>query len=108
MVTSIRIWADGDYTLEIFNYNSARKGRALLSYHFYHINDLIFEGREFSPSPFYHYASDKSIGALLGFLSLKPGDTDKEYFEDYTQQQLAFVIQHGEYLSLLASELENK
>ena len=48
------------------------------------------------------------LPGLLAFLSLKPGDTDPEYFEGYTPEQLEFARQEGESLSLLVEGLENR
>lgn len=44
--------------------------------------------------------SDETVGALLGFLTLRPGDTDAEYFAEYTPEQLAFAETHAEQLSV--------
>jgi hypothetical protein len=45
---------------------------------------------------------------VLAFLSLKPGDTDPEYFEGYTLEQLAFARAEGENLSLYVEDLERR
>ena len=34
--------------------------------------------------------ADATLRALLGFLTLRPGDTDADYFDGYTQRQRAF------------------
>jgi len=52
--------------------------------------------------------SDASIGALLGFLTLRPGDTDAEYFENYTDRQREFCDTDAEALSIYAYQLENE
>jgi hypothetical protein len=31
---------------------------------------------------------------------MRPGDTDRDYFADYTPEQLAWAEQHGEALSI--------
>lgn len=36
--------------------------------------------------------------AVLGCLSMKPGDTDPEYFTDYTPEQLSWAKENGEEL----------
>lgn len=41
---------------------------------------------------------------VLSLFAMKPGDTDNEFFSHYTEEQLAFVEEHGEWLSLCASE----
>jgi hypothetical protein len=50
--------------------------------------------------------ADATVAGVLAFLSLKPGDTDAEYFEEYTPEQLAFARAEGENLSLYVEELE--
>ncbi len=59
----------------------------------------IFVGEDFCCAPGFASDSDDSLRSLLGFLTLKPGDTDSEYFESYTDEQRAFASSHGEELS---------
>lgn len=42
--------------------------------------------------------SDKRVQGIMGFLTLKPGDTDDEYFANYTPRQHEFCQQHAETL----------
>jgi hypothetical protein len=56
----------------------------------------LFEGEDFYASPLHADDSDEAVRALLGFLTLRPGDTDAEYFEGYTPEQLAFSEEHAE------------
>lgn len=59
----------------------------------------IFEGQDFRPSPMHSVDGDEAVKALMGFLTLRPGDTDREYFDDYTPRQLEFAAQHAEALA---------
>ena len=59
----------------------------------------LFHGRDFGPGRFNCVDSDEAIEGLMGFLTLRPGDTDAEYFRDYTAAQLEFCSQHAEVLS---------
>lgn len=70
-------------------------------------NEPVFAAADFHCSPLHCTDSDACIGALLSFLSLKPGDTDKEYFDDYTPEQMAWCLERAETLSLYANLLEN-
>lgn len=63
----------------------------------------LFEGDDFSPSPCHAIDSDEAVAALMGFLTLRPGDTDGEYFDNYTPEQLAYCSQHAEALSCESS-----
>lgn len=64
----------------------------------------VFEGRDFSGSPLHADDSDETVKALVTFLTLKPGDTDAEYFEFYTPTQMAFAQGPAEELSLYTLE----
>lgn len=50
----------------------------------------VFDGGDFSCSPMHALDSDDAIRALLGFLTLRPGDTDDEWFACYTPEQRSF------------------
>jgi len=63
---------------------------------------VLFEGEDFASSPMHAIDSDETVAALMSFLTLRPGDTDPEYFERYTPQQLEFAQQHGEALGIEA------
>lgn len=41
---------------------------------------------------------------VLSLIAMKPGDTDSDYFADYTPEQLEFVNSYGEELSMIAEE----
>lgn len=56
--------------------------------------EVIFEGDDFGCAPLHDPASDDAARALLGFLTLKPGDVEKEYFDSYTPQQLRFALSY--------------
>lgn len=53
------------------------------------------------------YAEDEEIvRTLLSFLSLRPGDTDSEYFDSYTERQIAWRDERAETLSMYAIDEE--
>ncbi len=62
-----------------------------MEYEFYFEGELIFEGRDYRPSPLIESNSRESACQLLTFLTLQPGDTDKEYFDKYTEKQMAWA-----------------
>ena len=51
-------------------------------------SNVIFEGEDFSPGMSCCIDSDESVVGLMGFLTLRPGDTDDEYFDEYSDEQL--------------------
>jgi hypothetical protein len=108
----IRTWEDPDghgFKLELFDtYQTDGYGKAVLGYRFYHGEALVFEGDDFHASPMHSIDGDETVGGLLSFPSLKPGDTDDEYFASYTEGQLAFANEWGETLGLYVEELEER
>jgi len=44
--------------------------------------------------------SDEVVRSALGSVTMRPGDTDDEYFEDYTPRQMEFVEADAEELSI--------
>ena len=60
---------------------------------------VIFHGRDFRPSPLHAWDSDDTVAAIMGFLTLRLGDTDRDYFDGYTAEQIAFRDTHAETLA---------
>jgi hypothetical protein len=66
---------------------------------------VLFRGTDFGPSPCHADDSDETLRALLSFLLLRPGDTDRDYFAGYSAEQLAFAgSSECEQLQFLYSE----
>ena len=59
----------------------------------------LFEGEDFGCSPLHASDSDAAVEAIMSFLTLRPGDTDSEYFEGYTGEQREYCTQHAEALA---------
>lgn len=68
----------------------------------------IFHGHDFASPAMAGYTDDWKIANLLGFLSLKEGDTDDEYFKNYTEDQLTWRDARAEDLSIYQQEAEEK
>jgi len=60
---------------------------------------VVFQDQDFACSPLHAVDSDATVTALMGFLTLRPGDTDAEYFDAYSADQLAFAEEHAEALA---------
>lgn len=45
---------------------------------------------------------DDAMRAAITAVAMKPGDTDAEFFADYTPEALAFVTEHGENMAMVA------
>lgn len=65
---------------------------------------ILFEGEDFCAPPLHGIDSDATVVDLMSFLTLRPGDTDTEYFQDYTPEQLEFCSQHAEALRMCVLE----
>lgn len=69
---------------------------------------LTRNGREvgvwsaFQPGSNMSHDGDAAMAGVLAFMCLRPGDTDEEYFDDYTQAMLAFRDTDAEELGYLA------
>ncbi len=68
---------------------------------------VLFAGDDFRCSPLDAIDSDNCVRALLSFLTLRPGDTDHEYFADYTPEQMAYAQGDAERHQLFAMEDDN-
>jgi hypothetical protein len=62
----------------------------------------LFYGEDYGPGNAVAVDSDESVRGILNFLTLKPGDTDDEYFEKYTPEQMAFAEGDAEQLNMYA------
>ena len=106
----LRVWSESGFRLDLFETGKTdRDGKSVLAYRLFdqeHGRRPVFERADFHCSPLHAVDSDRTVASLLGFLSLRPGDTDREHFEHYTPRQLDWCQRRGEELSMLAHELE--
>ena len=104
-------WRD-DFIIALGNPKLDRGGtfqsRWTLTYNFYYKGDLLFSGSDYSPSPLYDFASNQSLAEMVGWLSLKPGDTDEEYFDNYTEDQLRFAEDHSDDMMMWEEDLRGE
>jgi hypothetical protein len=103
------MWQSGRFSLELFDTHGRDwRGQTKLAYRFSDGGKLVFEGGDFAGSPLHADDSDETVAALLSFLSLRPGDTDRDYFASYTPEQLSWAEANGEELALEACLLEER
>lgn len=104
----LREWESDGFRLTMWDtHRRDRRGQTRIGYELYDGPQLVFSGEDFSGSPMHADDADATVAGLLCFLSLRPGDTDREYFDDYTPEQLEWCQSgRAEFLSCLASELE--
>ncbi len=106
----IRTWSDTDgcgFRLHVYDTYQSRYGKSVLAYQFFQGETLVFECDEFGASPSHAIDSDKTLAGILSFIALKPGDTDREYFADYTPAQLEWASEWAERLWMCKDDLEN-
>jgi hypothetical protein len=67
------------------------RGQPYIRYAFSRNRRDLFTGDDFAGSPLEAIDSDGCVAALLGFLTLRPGNTDRDYFVNYTPEQMEFA-----------------
>ncbi len=107
----IREWKEATFTLRLYDIPQRwSKSQHQLAYELFDSRmgaEPIFVGNDYGCSPMHSIDGNDSVAALLSFLSLKPGDTDSEYFDDYSARQLEWMENYAEELSMYVYELEN-
>ena len=84
-------WEQDEFVVELY-YDGFddKRNRRRLAYRLYDGGKTIFEGTYFFPAPVRDRREFHEVMDLLGFLTIQPGDTDEEFFKDYTPEQLAW------------------
>ena len=110
MRESIKVFKRDGFKVELFDTGRADwRGQTILDYtltdEHWPVNP-VFNGTDFSGSPMHADDSTATLAALLCFLSLQRGDTDAEYFDKHTTEQLAWRDARAEELSMIQCELQ--
>lgn len=93
--------------LEVLPYKD-KYGKFTVKYEFFDGDKLVFAGEDYYPSPMNPPLSDESAYGLLFFFTVQPDDTDGEYFESYTPEQIKWRdSERCRELSDLVFEFEN-
>jgi hypothetical protein len=99
------------YRLDMFDsHETDRDGKYRVCYVFSRLvkgkrAEVLFTGDDYCPGRGTAIDSIESARGLLGFLTLRPGDTDSEYFERYSDAQRAFAATDAE---AVACEVEGR
>lgn len=59
---------------------------------------VLFAGDDFRLSPLHSVDGNDAVVAIMGFLTLRKGDTDADYFDKYTPAQIEFSESFAEAL----------
>lgn len=91
------------FTLLTWDTGRTGWGKWLVGYRLTMLQDgrrtVLFQGEDFGCAPMDSIDSDAAVEGVMSFLTLRPGDTDDEYFADYTPEQLEYCSRHAEALS---------
>lgn len=97
--------AVGQYKLFTWDTGQSNASHNYIGYRFIAPDGkVLFQGTDIGVPKNVAIDSDESIRSVLSFLTLSPGDTDEEYFSDYTEEQRAFAEEEAPYLSAYASD----
>src|SRR4051794_15616928 len=103
----MRVWEDvhgHGFRVEMFDNPDRVFGKWKVPFKFRHKGRLIFESYV-GASPLHSTDGAETLAAILTFCSLRPGDTDAEFFADYTPRQLAWCRRWGETLGMYAEDM---
>ncbi|MGE3171788.1 MAG: hypothetical protein AB7O97_04130 [Planctomycetota bacterium] len=83
---------DTGHTLRTWATGGLRQGRTVVGYELADPSgSALFRDSDFYPSPLHADDADETLRALLGFLTLRPGDTNRDCFAGYSPAQQAFT-----------------
>ncbi|GIH99179.1 hypothetical protein [Planobispora takensis] len=98
---------DGEHTLEICPAGRTDEQRIRWSYRLTRGKRTIFAGKDIC-SGMRAEPTTRELGSaartVLSYLTLRPGDTDAEYFDGYTATQMAWAEAYAEELSAFAMD----
>lgn len=93
------VWrVDADHVLEIGGDGRTSDGRIRYTYRLSRKDQVIFKGHDFcSGSGVAPVAASlgHAAGCLLGFLTVRPGDVESDYFQDYTPNTATAFCGYG-------------
>ncbi len=105
----LNTWSRHGFTLHLYDTHQVdRYGKSILAFELLddqHGPEPMFRGADFHCSPMHAIDSNTTAASLLSFLSLRLGDTDREYFDSYSPRQLEWCQTRADDLALLAEEL---
>ncbi len=85
------------------------QGTDRVKYYAFRYGAILFEGNDFKPSPMHNIDAIDSCVELLSFLTLQVGDTDLDYFDNYTEAQMVWTTTIDcEQVELIISDFKDK
>lgn len=95
-----------EHLVELFD-EGTKGGRPSLGFRVHTDDTLVWQGHEFTPSGGVEPASTEAVAELLTWVTLRPGDTDDEFFDGHTAEQHDWLARHADDLSAFAHQVEN-
>lgn len=89
------------FTLELYDVNCHDSaGRWGVGYRLKMGGETVFECLTAKDAVYGHHSvdGDEAVKNVMGWLTLRPGDTDADYFTGYTEPQKRFAEEHAEAL----------
>lgn len=101
-----KVRLEGGYTLATYDTGRTdERGQTYIGYEFAGPDGVaIFDAEDFRAGACTAIDSDAALRGLLGFLTLRPGDTDEDYFAGYTPEQMAFAETEAEQLQIYTED----
>ena len=106
----IKTWRKDGFTLRLWDTGttSQHNGATRLRYELKDHRTVVMKGDDFYASPMHGDNSLHTVCGLLGFLTLKPGDTDHEYFDKYTAPMMKWCeSSRCEELGMIGIDMED-
>lgn len=108
----LRVVRIEDTDVVLWTWDTGRRfgtGQCRVGRRFIVAGEIIFEDEECGVAPSDPVDSDDALVGILSWCCLKPGDTDADFFEEYTPEQLAWAESDAcEELGLFVYEWENR
>lgn len=107
---AMRSWRKHGVTLHMWELPwSGSTTHVRIHYRLMHGRKCVFEASDYKVPPHRGIDSNGAVVTLLSFLTLQPGDTDKEYFDDYTEEQREWMQSDAcDMVKMYVYSVENK
>jgi hypothetical protein len=106
----LKRYRNSGFTLTTWDtHRTDNMGKSILGYRLADRGTELFQGEDFRCSPMHAIDSLHTVEAILSFLTLKPGDTDADYFDSYTPAQIEWCHSaRCEELNMIQLDLEER
>lgn len=91
---------DCGHAIAVGRIGTNSEGRNRYHYRLTLDGQVIFEGTDFRSGCNDDIDYGKAVRGILGFLTLRPGDVESDYFDDYTAEQIAWRDEYAEAFAL--------